>query len=259
MSDTIKNKNRLPFTMLQNVLLDDEEILTIYEKMALWVLLRYANEDNRAFPSYNTIGKKMRCSPSQAYTTIKSLIDKKIISKRRRFKDNNANTSNLYTIENFDKIFKVKQKEDVLDGVRTKKFRIKKPPQFPQTEAASHADIPALDYASIVSQNIDFENLKIAYPTKAGYIDDLYNLMVDVLNSSAKNHRINKGDKPADEVKGVFLKLNDDHINYVLDCLGETTTERKNARNYLLTTLYNSYFTKDSYYHGRVNHDLYGG
>jgi predicted transcriptional regulator len=246
--------------MLANVLLDDEAILDENEKMALWVLLRYANTESQAYPSLPTIARKMRVSESTAFKTIKSLTDKKIITKKRRYKDNHANTSSLYTIQNFDKIFKPKSKKEdtFLVGVRTKKFKIKKPPQFPKTEAVINADIPALDYASIVSQNIDIENLKSVNVANVCYIDEIFNIMVETLSSIAQTIRVAKEDKRADAVKEIFLKLNDSHIEYVLECLNNNTTEIKNLKSYIITSLYNSYFTKETYWKARVNHDLYG-
>jgi len=43
----------------------------------------------------------------------------------------------------------------------------------------------------------------------------------------------------------------------VLDCLNKNTTEVRNIKQYLLTTLFNAPSTMDNYYSALVNHDLY--
>jgi len=66
-------------------------------------------------------------------------------------------------------------------------------------------------------------------------------------------------DFPQAAVKSRLLKLDREHIRFVFDCLKENTTQVRNMKQYLLTTLYNAPVTIESYYAARVNHDLYGG
>ena len=54
------------------------------------------------------------------------------------------------------------------------------------------------------------------------------------------------------------MKLDADHIRFVLDCLSENTTRIRNIKQYLLTTLYNAPTTIGNYYSSLVRHDLYG-
>ena len=65
-------------------------------------------------------------------------------------------------------------------------------------------------------------------------------------------------DRPAEVVKSRFMKLDSSHIQYVLDCLKENTTDVHNIKQYLLAALYNASGTISSYYSAKVNHDLYG-
>ena len=69
---------------------------------------------------------------------------------------------------------------------------------------------------------------------------------------------INRDEVPREVVKSRLLKLDSEHINYVIECLQKNTTKVKNIRSYLLTALYNSYETLDHYYRSEVNYDLYG-
>ena len=52
--------------------------------------------------------------------------------------------------------------------------------------------------------------------------------------------------------------LGNGHIQYVLDCIHDNTTDIRNIKAYMLTTLYNAPITIDHYYQAKVNHDLYG-
>jgi hypothetical protein len=54
------------------------------------------------------------------------------------------------------------------------------------------------------------------------------------------------------------MKLEYSHIQYVLDCIHDNTTEVRNIKAYMLTTLYNAPLTIDHYYQTKVGHDLYG-
>ena len=68
--------------------------------------------------------------------------------------------------------------------------------------------------------------------------------------------RIAGDDKPAEVVKAQLMKLNSDHLRFVLMCLKENTTQVRNIRQYLLATLYNAPLTMSNYYTARVQHDL---
>lgn len=53
-----------------------------------------------------------------------------------------------------------------------------------------------------------------------------------------------------------FAQLDSGHIEYVLDCLNNTTTKIKNRRSYLLTCLFSAPVTIDGYYANQVAHDF---
>ena len=56
-----------------------------------------------------------------------------------------------------------------------------------------------------------------------------------------------------------LLILNCEHIEYVIDCMKNNTTDVHDTRKYLLAALFNAPSTIDSYYTLKVNHDMYGG
>ena len=87
-------------------------------------------------------------------------------------------------------------------------------------------------------------------------IDELAAIMLDVLNTTQKKFKIGREFKDAEHVKYVFLKINEFHIEYVFESLNKNTTDIKNIKSYLITCLYNSVFTIESYYDAKMRHDL---
>ena len=63
-------------------------------------------------------------------------------------------------------------------------------------------------------------------------------------------------DKPAEVVRSRFMKLNADHICFVLKCLAENSSPIRNMKQYLLASLYNAPTTMQLSYQNQTNHDL---
>jgi len=87
----------------------------------------------------------------------------------------------------------------------------------------------------------------------------ILDLMVDICCSKRSVIRIAGDDKPLAVVKSRFMKLNAEHIRYVLKCLSENTTKVRNIRQYLLTALYNAPATIRPFYQAWVNNDMATG
>ena len=113
-------------------------------------------------------------------------------------------------------------------------------------------------YRAYFLNQCGFEILKDEYPHDMGMLDEILDLLVDVCCSNQKTIRISGDDKPVQVVKSRLMKLNEDHIRYVLGCFKENTTKIRNIKQYLLASLYNASMTIDSYYSALVRHDLYG-
>jgi hypothetical protein len=54
------------------------------------------------------------------------------------------------------------------------------------------------------------------------------------------------------------LKLNGGHVEYVMECMKDTSTKITSIRSYLITTLYNAPSTINHYYQQEVQHDMFG-
>jgi len=118
-------------------------------------------------------------------------------------------------------------------------------------------------YRDVIHGNIGYDfMLENAKSPKFGVdlkqVDEIVDLMLDVVCSSKETIRINGENMPHEVVKSRFLKLDEDHIRYVLERIKSCKTEIKNIRAYLLTTLYNAPSTMENYYTVMVNSDLYG-
>ena len=95
-------------------------------------------------------------------------------------------------------------------------------------------------------------------PAEKETIDGILDLLAEVCSSNRQMIRVAGDDKPTEVVKSRFMKLNSSHIQYVLACLNENTTDIKNMKQYLLTALFNALVTISPYYQAKVNYDFSG-
>jgi len=126
------------------------------------------------------------------------------------------------------------------------------------TETASNTNTFDI-YREIIQENIEYEHLQANNKYDRDRIDEIVDLMPETVCTSRKTIRIASDDYPAALVKSKFLKLNVMHVEYVLECLKNNTTEIRNIKKYLLAVLFNAPSTKDSYYTSLVAHDMASG
>ena len=133
-------------------------------------------------------------------------------------------------------------------------FRAAEPPEPKRTET-SLADRME-DYRELIRDNIQYPLLAAQNPDDADLIDEIVELMTETVCARRKTTRVCGSDFPAEVVKSRLLKLDAEHIRFVLKCLHENTSKIKNIKQYLLATLYNAPVTINSYYSALVNHGL---
>lgn len=115
-------------------------------------------------------------------------------------------------------------------------------------------------YTDIVKTNIDYHILIQGCRTgDREYIDEIIELLVETISIDRETVMISGAEYPYQFVKNKLLKVNYSHIQYVLECLHDTTTKVRNVKAYLLTCLFNAPSTIGNYYRAEVNHDMYGG
>ena len=91
-------------------------------------------------------------------------------------------------------------------------------------------------------------------------LDEIVELIVETVCAKRKDHPDRRvADFPHEEVRSRFLKLDSSHIEFVMECLHNNTTEVRNMKQYLLTVLFNAPTTISNHYTAQVNHDMYAG
>ena len=106
------------------------------------------------------------------------------------------------------------------------------------------------------SHSLEIDLLLRLYPDDEDTLYQIVNLLVDTCATKRKTLRIAGDDKPAEVVRSRFMKLNADHIRFVLKCLAENSSPIRNMKQYLLASLYNAPTTMQLSYQNQTNHDL---
>ena len=106
------------------------------------------------------------------------------------------------------------------------------------------------------SRSLEIELLLRLCPDDEDTIYQIVDLLVDTCATNRKLLRIAGDDKPAEVVRSRFMKLNADHIRFVLKCLAENSSPIRNMKQYLLASLYNAPTTMQLFYQNQTNHDL---
>ena len=106
------------------------------------------------------------------------------------------------------------------------------------------------------SQSLEIDLLLRLCPDDKDIIYQIVDLLVDTCATNRKLLHIAGDDKPAEMVCSRFMKLNADHIRFVLKCLAENSSPIRNMKQYLLASLYNAPTTMQLSYQNQTNHDL---
>ena len=106
------------------------------------------------------------------------------------------------------------------------------------------------------SHSLEIDLLLRLYPDDEDTLYQIVDLLVDTCATKRKMLHIAGDDKPAEVVRSRFMKLNADHIRFVLKCLAENSSPIRNMKQYLLASLYNAPTTMQLSYQNQTNHDL---
>lgn len=114
-------------------------------------------------------------------------------------------------------------------------------------------------YRQYLEKQLQLKWVKSQYPDDEAMVDEIFELILDSICTTSEVIRISGDDKPAAVVKSAFMKLNHEHIMFVLDGIKENNTRIKSIKPYLLASLYNAPMTISNYYRARVNNDMATG
>ena len=115
------------------------------------------------------------------------------------------------------------------------------------------------NYRELILENIEYDYLCREFATYREDLDEIVELMVETVCARRKTTRIAGSDFPHEVVRSRFLKLDSEHIRFVMDSLQKNTTEVRNMKQYLLTVLFNAPTTISNHYTSQVNHDMNAG
>ena len=132
------------------------------------------------------------------------------------------------------------------------------PSGFPDAPAQKRMETKGTfeSYRELILENIDYDILAGDPHVDREQLDEIVDLVQETVCSTRSRIRVAGNDYPAEVVRSKLLKLNGEHIRFVMDCLKQNTTRIRNIRQYLLTALFNAPSTMNSYYTALVAHDM---
>ena len=160
---------------------------------------------------------------------------------------------------NIEKSKTQKQTTDVssTDSIPFREFAAARPPERKGRDAMSVEEMQS--YRDLVLENIEYDHLCREFATYREDLDEIVELIVETVCARRKTTRIAGADFPHEVVRSRFLKLDSSHIEFVMECLHNNTTEVRNIKQYLLTVLFNAPTTMNNHYTAQVNHDMHAG
>ena len=219
--------------------------------------------DNKATKLYNELEKKCGLierkrqglgKPNLIY--VKNFITGMDGSQQSRFKTRENNDSGFGEIPTLDS---GKSRGNNTDLNNTDYSNIDSLPSSAFGESGSDWNGSWEQYYDYFRENLDFEILLSRYPNEHNLLHAILDLIVETVCSRRKLIRIASDDKPIEVVKSRLMKLESEHICFVIDCFKSNKTEIRNVRQYLLAAIYNAPLTFDPYYDAKVRHDMAEG
>ena len=143
------------------------------------------------------------------------------------------------------------------DSIPFRETAAARPPERTGRDAMSVEEMQS--YRDLVLENIEYDHLCREFATYREDLDEIVELIVETVCARRKTTRIAGADFPHEVVRSRFLKLDSSHIEFVMECLHNNTTEVRNMKQYLLTVLFNAPTTMNNHYTAQVNHDMHAG
>ena len=143
------------------------------------------------------------------------------------------------------------------DSIPFRETAAARPPERKGRDAMPVSEIE--NYRDLILENIEYDHLCREFTTYREDLDEIVELMVETVCAKRKTTRIAGSDFPHEVVRSRFLKLDCSHVEFVMECLRNNTTEIRNMKQYLLAVLFNAPTTISNHYTAQVNHDMYAG
>ncbi len=121
----------------------------------------------------------------------------------------------------------------------------------------SHTDSDIDKYRERIKYNIDYDILVERDYINKYMLDEIIELMTETICSEKELITISGNAHCTEYVKNKFLKIDSSHIEYILECMENTTTKIGNIKQYLLATIFNAPTTINSYYNALARNNTH--
>ena len=251
------------------------DVKTLYgillDRMSLSVKNGWLDEQNRVFIIFTIedVKRTLRCADNKATRLLRELEKFGLIERKRRgqgkpclvYVKNFSAESSKESVKNRDNDDSCGSKIACQDPVKARGIKKKEnktemnntnPILSDESEKMKNREL----LEEYFSHSLEIDLLLRLYPDDEDTLYQIVNLLVDTCATNRKLLHIAGDDKPAEVVCSRFMKLNADHIRFVLKCFAENSSPIRNMKQYLLASLYNAPTTMQLSYQNQTNHDL---
>ena len=256
----------------QNLSTDAKTLYGILlDRMSLSVKNEWFDKKGRVFIIFTIedVKRTLRCADNKATRLLRELEKFGLIERKRRgqgkpclvYVKNFSSESSKESVKNRDNDDSCGSKIACQDPVKSRGIKKKEnktemnntnPILSDESEKMKNREL----LEEYFSHSLEIDLLLRLYPDDEDTLYQIVNLLVDTCATNRKLLHIAGDDKPAEVVRSRFMKLNADHICFVLKCLAENSSPIRNMKQYLLASLYNAPTTMQLSYQNQTNHDL---
>ena len=268
---------RIPKALFQEQQFQDlsTDAKTLYgillDRMSLSVKNEWFDKKGRVFIIFTIedVKRTLRCADNKATRLLRELEKFGLIERKRRgqgkpclvYVKNFSSESSKESVKNRDNHDSCGSKIACQDPVKSRGIKKKEnKTEMNNTNLILSDESEKMKNRELLeeyfSHSLEIDLLLRLYPDDEDTLYQIVNFLVDTCATNRKTLRIAGDDKPAEVVRSRFMKLNADHIRFVLKCLAENSNPIRNMKQYLLASLYNAPTTMQLYYQNQANHDL---
>ena len=256
----------------QNLSTDAKTLYGILlDRMSLSVKNEWFDKKGRVFIIFTIedVKRTLRCADNKATRLLRELEEFSLIKRKRRgqgkpclvYMKNFSAESSKESVKNRDNDDSCGSKIACQDPVKSRGIKKKEnKTEMNNTNLILSDESEKMKNRELLeeyfSRSLEIDLLLRLYPDDEDTLYQIVNLLVDTCATNRKLLRIAGDDKPAEVVRSRFMKLNADHIRFVLKCLAENSNPIRNMKQYLLASLYNAPTTMQLSYQNQTNHDL---
>ena len=268
---------RIPKALFQEQRFQDlsTDAKTLYgillDRMSLSVKNEWFDKKGRVFIIFTIedVKRTLRCADNKATRLLRELEEFGLIERKRRgqgkpclvYVKNFSSESSKESVKNRDNDDSCGSKIACQDPVKSRGIKKKEnKTEMNNTNLILSDESEKMKNRELLeeyfSRSLEMDLLLRLYPDDEDTLYQIVNLLVDTCATNRKLLHIAGDDKPAEVVRSRFMKLNADHIRFVLKCLAENSNPIRNMKQYLLASLYNAPTTMQLSYQNQTNHDL---